>query len=442
MIQVYKPHEIVKIPEVFGVYIYKDAGSSILYIGKAKNLKHRVSSYFRKDVGEKTAQFVPLISSITIIAVQSELEALLLEAKLINTHKPKYNVIWKDDKHYIYIYLTKETFPKILLARKIGERGTYFGPFPSTRTVRELLKYIRTIFPYCTQKRIGKRACFYTHLGLCNPCPNVITQKTGEEYNSLFRAYRANIRKIILLLQGKFASVRKLLERDMTLAAKDERFEEAAELRDRLTKLDYLVTQYQAPEAYIENPTLASMSWRDQQQALATVLAPFYPALSIRTLECYDISNISGTLATGSMVTFRDGTPDTSRYRKFRIRTRSTPDDFAMMAEVLGRRLKHAEWELPDLCIIDGGKPQLAATKKVFVAASIRIPLVGIAKRLEEIVVPLPDGAFKKIRLPHNHPALFLVQRIRDESHRFAHRYHEVLRLKHLIAPFEKKGRI
>lgn len=424
--------ELLEIP---GVYLFRDTGNTLLYVGKARNLKKRVTSYFRKDLKDaKTRKLISLIARIETIPVSSEFEALLLEAKLIKKNQPKYNVIWKDDKHYIYIKLTREQFPKVLFARKTDSQGYFYGPFPGTRIVKEILTYIRTIFPYCTQKETASRACFYSHLGLCNPCPAEIARQKGQMYQILHRRYRQNIASIRKILEGKIFHVKKLLTSQMKKFSEDKNYEEAAFCRDKLANLEYLVNHYTPASSYMENPKFLSQLRRLEQEELTALLKPYFPVLAqIRHIECFDISNISGKLATGSMVTFVGGHPDKNLYRRFRIRRKDSPDDFAMLSEMLSRRLSHPEWKLPDLFVIDGGKPQLMALTKVLADLKVNIPTVGLAKEFEEIVVPLADS-YVKIALPQNSKALNLVKRLRDEAHRFAHAYHSLLRLKYLLS--------
>lgn len=438
---IFSPSSIKKLPEVNGVYQFLDASGTILYIGKAINIKKRVSSYFQKTAtDEKHQQLVKLIYTISIIPVESEFEALVLESELIRTIKPKYNVIWKDDKHYIYIKITYEEFPTIHLARKqLKSKDTFFGPFPSSTIVREILSYLRTIFPYCTQRVNVKKACFYTHIGLCHPCPALIRKLEGNAYISAKDEYRKNVFHIKELLSGRGKRIKKELEVEMMKLSNLQAYEQAAAIRNKIEKIDYLITQFHTPEEYIDNPQQTIARWKEEQEELSIVLQKYYPTLTkILRLECYDISNVSGKFAAGSMVTFIHGSPAKQFYRKFQIRLVSKPNDFGMLSEVMRRRINHTEWGTADLFVIDGGKPQLIAILKVFEMMSIIIPVIGLAKEEEEIVVPLGDD-FEKIRLPRNSPALHLLQRIRDEAHRFSHRYHEHLRLAYLLP--NKKGK-
>ncbi len=428
------------LPESPGIYQFLGERKKILYVGKAKNLKKRIASYFIDKIKDyKTKALVDNIKYIEIIPVRSEFEALLLEAKLINSHQPKYNVIWRDDKHYLYIKITSEEFPRILFARKETAGDSYFGPFPQASIVKDLLRYLRTIFPYCTQKPNTKKRCFYTHLSLCNPCPFDIQQTTGEKYQLLKREYKKNIHNIKNILEGKIGSVRVNLFKRMKNLAEEKRFEEAADFRDKIISLDYLVNQYSPSESYLEDPRHLEKIHEKEQKELLMYLKPYFPGLTkVKHIECYDISNISGKFATGSMVTFINNQPDKKRYRRFKIRFKERPDDLAMLKEIMTRRLRHTEWKLPNLFVIDGGQPQLKALMKVLRFQNMDMPMIGLAKSYEEIVVP-HLGGFIRLRLGQNSAVLNLVKRIRDEAHRFAHNYHTLLRLKNLFSGIKDK---
>jgi len=235
-------------------------------------------------------------------------------------------------------------------------------------------------------------------------------------------------------LSGKSEQVRNELLKEMDAYSQKENYEQAATIRNRIEKLDYLVNQFTPAQSYIENPLLAIQTWKHEQEMLTNVLQPFFPGLkTINKIECYDISTLLGNQSVGSLVTFVDGEPVKGLYRRFRIRKVSGQNDFAMLREVVLRRLNHTEWTYPDLFVMDGGKPQLIPIIELFHVNNITIPLIGLAKQEEEIVVP-EDGDFKKIRLKKDSPALQIIQRIRDEAHRFAHRYHTLLRLKAMVA--------
>ncbi len=428
----YFPQNISKIPETTGVYQFFDTNGVIIYIGKAKNLKNRISSYFRNPniLDEKTRVIVPQIHHIEIIILDYEFEALILESNLIRKYKPKYNIIWKDDKHYIYIEVSREEFPRLRLTRKKNIiNNNYYGPFPSSKIASDLLLDIRHIFPYCTQNRNQKKECFYTHIGLCSPCPIDIKKEKGEKYEELRKEYKDNISQIRLLLKGNIRPIQKFLTGKMNEYASHLEYEKAKVYRNKLMHLEYLSGKYQRSD----NLTFGISELADnrirEMKELINLLKPFFPDIkTLRTIECYDISNISGTLTVGSLVSFTDGVKNPKNYKRFRIK-KIYSNDFHAIKEVMDRRLNHTEWIYPDLMVIDGGKQQLQAVQKVLNGRSIQIPFIGLIKKEEQIVVPDKD-AFKKITLPRSSSALHLIQRVRDEAHRFAYRYHILLRSK------------
>lgn len=431
-----------QLPETPGIYQFLGDRKEILYIGKAKNLKKRISSYFYSKSFSygKTYHLLRRIKFVKIIPVLYEFEALLLEARLINLYKPKYNVIWKDDKHYLYIKISREEFPRVLFSRREdGSYSIYFGPFPSARTVREAISFLRTIIPFCTQNPRLKKPCFYTHLQLCHPCPAYIRQQIKETQKKLKKEYCQNIKKIKLLLQGKFDSIKKYLRQQMEECTQRKDYEQAAIYRDKLEKFGYLLKQYQTTGAYIENPLLTNQIRKNEQENLTKILRNFFPQLNLlKRIECYDVSNTFGHLVVGSMVTFIDNQPAKQFYRRFRIKFQNKIDDFAALAEMLIRRFNHPEWGKPDLLVVDGGIPQCRAFRKVLSDLNFKIPFLGIAKEDEALVIP-NDSGFERIILPRDAVALQLLQRVRDEAHRFAHNYHTLLRLKSLFSGIKDK---
>ncbi len=427
--------QINNLPQFPGVYLFKDKKGDIIYIGKAKNLQKRVKSYFQKtDLLPKTQLMLTHLNTFDITRVNSEFEALLLEAELIKKYRPKYNVIWKDDKHYIYIRLTREEFPKVLYSRREDNlKDQFFGPYPSAGTLKHIMGLLRHIFPFCTQKRNLSRACFYSHIGLCNPCPSAVVKLPYPEYQKQKKQYRGSINLLKMILQGKLRLVKEKLRKEMNAHVEQEEYEEAGQIKDRIQKLEVLFSSYQLPQDYIKNPDSIIQIRINEQKDLMAKLGNYFAQLNIpKTIECYDISNISGRFAAGSLVTFIDGEPAKDFYRHFRIKFKSTPDDFFMLREVFIRRLKHEEWDLPDLFVVDGGIPQVATMTQILNNQKITIPLVGLAKKEEQIIIP-HQGKFVTLSLPIGSPALSLIQRLRDEAHRFAHRYHEFLRLKYLL---------
>jgi excinuclease ABC subunit C len=253
-----------------------------------------------------------------------------------------------------------------------------------------------------------------------------------EQKKTEKKRYRHNLNTIKRLLSGKSTIVLHELEKQMEHYSKKEEYREAATVKTQLEKLKYLISPRFSPASYMENPNLYADLRAKELESLSEILKINMPS----RIEGYDISNISGTDATGSMVVFTNGEKDTNNYRRFKIKTKNTPDDFHMMHEMLTRRLRHDEWDMPDLFLIDGGAGQVSTALSALKARGVTIPLVGLAKRFEEIVVPIEQGdelEFRIIKIPVGSPALSLLQRIRDEAHRYARSYHHLLRKKKMI---------
>lgn len=417
---------LAELPADPGVYLYKDEAGHIIYVGKASILKRRVRSYFTKKHPDiKTPILVKNIASIDWIICASEVEALFLEAELIKRYKPIYNVRDKDDKNFIYVKITsQEDFPHVSVVRRpADDKSRYYGPFMSASMVREALRYLRRIFPYFSSSRLVASSALEHQIGVA-PRPDMPRAQ-----------YRTNIRRLTMVLEGKSLVLTKELEREMERAAKQKDFETAAALRDQ-----YLALKSLSRKVIFGNQETFDIS---MDQAL-TGLADRLGLTQIpRRLECYDISNFQGGDAVSSMVVFTNGVPSHGEYRKFKMVTKG-PDDFAMMAETMRRRFsgRHDDWPKPDLIIIDGGKGQLAAATAVLDELGVSVPAVGLAKRHEQIVQRLTDaptkrqgrsedfvdGDFRIIALPHTSKVLQLLQRIRDEAHRFAVSYHTTVR--------------
>lgn len=401
-------------------------------MGKAKNLKKRVASYLQKNnLGPKTASLVEKINSIEHTVVNSELEALLLEANLIKKYSPAYNVAWKDGKAYPFIKITvADKYPAILQSRKIDDdTAKYFGPYPNIGDVRKILKMLRRIFPYQSVKNHPQKICLYYHLNLC-PCPTVFNSR------QLQKKYRWHIRMIISLLSGKKEYVLRVLTSRMKTYAKSEDFEEAELVKKQIATVNFITQPVRNPIEYIQNPNLISDEADLDLEALRAVLKKQGVLTdSLSRIECYDISNTGGKQATGSMVVATDGLIEKSQYRLFRVRLKDTPDDVVMLKEVLRRRLKHKEWPLPNLVLVDGGINQVNAAKMVIGETFLTIPVIGLAKKEEKLVFSRlhPKGVASAIRLARNNRALKLIQRLRDEAHRFALAYHRKLRRKNLL---------
>lgn len=404
------------VPENSGVYIFRNAKNEPIYVGKSSNIKNRVKSHYDLKNGSYSQRaLIPRIKTIETLKVDSEIEALLLEANLIKKFKPIFNSQLKDDKDYLYIKITNDEFPKVLVARKKDLRGVsaYFGPFPSASKVRITLKTIRRIFPFSTCKPNQKRACLYFHLGLCpGICAGVVEKKI----------YKSNIRKIKLFLEGQTSKLLSSLESERRESTEVLDYEKAGQIQKKIESVLYVTK----PVRFL-NPDETLEDVRDVELSRLAKLVELYQ--KPRRIECYDISNFQGKESVGSMVVFVNGVAEKSEYRKFRIKNVKGISDVAMISEVIERRFKNT-WENPDLIVIDGGKPQLNAALGVLTRNHKEIRLISLAKRLEEIYI---TGDNRPIRLQRDDPALKLVQRLRDEAHRFAITYHKKLRAKEFL---------
>ncbi len=541
------------LPTKPGIYLMQDAEGHVIYVGKAINLRNRVRSYFHASTGQtpKVRRLVEHIADFEFIVTGSELEALILECNLIKRYRPRYNVRLKDDKRYPYIKISlQDDFPRIYTVRRMQNDGArYFGPYTSSKAVRQTMELLRKLFPYLTCKREitgqDKRPCLYYYIGRCaGPCIGAILR---EEY-------RALIEQVILFLEGKQERIVSDLRQKMREAAEALDFERAAARRDQVRALEKVierqrivsaaksdqdviavaredgqacvqtffvrrgklmgreyfvltgtqdedarqimtsfVKQFYDEAAYVPSAILLQHSideaivieewlrqkrgakvtirvprrgkgrelvqmaeenaaetlahlqaqWQADQARQVTALDELQKYLKLdkapMRIECYDVSNIQGRAATGSMVVFVKGVPRKSDYRRFRIKTVGGPDDYAMLQEVLRRRLRRAAgkeqqplsergaWAvLPDLLVVDGGKGQLNAAREVMAELGAEhVPAIGLAKQHEEIFVP---GRSEPILLPRDSEALYLLQRVRDEAHRFAIGYHRRLR--------------
>jgi excinuclease ABC subunit C len=544
------------LPKFAGVYFFKNSKGEILYIGKAKNLRNRIRSYFaeRADLQPRTVNLVSQIADLEYILCDTEAEALMLENNLIKKHLPRYNILLRDDKNYQFIVIDQSTpIPQILTTRKIPKTtsyklpaNSYFGPYTSGLAVRQTLRLLRYVIPYCANKKVGLRPCFYYHLGRC---PGVCFGKIS------LAEYRDTLKKIQRFLSGELAAIKKELEAEMRVSSRKKHFEKAARLRDQVLALGRMlekqkivsprrenfdalascqvgtlaavtvflvregkltarenfllenakgavqpeILQAFAEKYYLETSDLpeeidtavllseeetlkevlsdrgqkikiisprrgrkkqllsmAEKNARDflekisqnlQKEQAVITRALFelkeklhLPEIPLR-IECFDISNIQGTEPVGSMVVFENGKAKKSDYKRFAVRSLAAPNDVGMMAEVLGRRFAHTKaselasrpepsWRLPDLLMVDGGKPQLNVALKILKTQKLKTSALGLAKKLEEIYLP---EIKTPLRLPTDSPALHLLQRVRDEAHRFALAYHHKKRSRTLL---------
>ncbi len=523
------------LPDKPGVYLMKDAGGKIIYVGKAVNLKNRVRSYFQSSRGHspKTQALVARIADLEFIVTASEIEALILECNLIKKHRPKYNISLRDDKSYPYVKVTvNEPYPQVYVTRRVVKDGSrYFGPYTDAGAIHETVALLRRLFPLRTCRKLdAPRPCLQHHIKRClAPCAGKVDEQT----------YGEMIRAVMLLLEGRSDDVVKELKRRMAKAAADLEFEQAVRLRDQVAAVEkvvekqnivtgagdqdavglarsaagtcaqvffirsgklvgrehFLLTggededdaavlaafvkQYYSQAAFIPREVLLPEALPEQEllaewlsglkgsrvrvetpkrgtkrdlvvmaaDNAAVVLKEQADRLAADTrrtagavaelaaylglpeppgrIECFDISHIQGAETVASMVVFEDGAANKDEYRRYKLKTvEGKPDDFASMAEVIGRRFRGAE-ALPGLVIIDGGKGQLSAALAAARDMGVDVPMVGLAKEFEHIFRP---GESEPLILPRNSQALFLVQRIRDEAHRFAITYHRKLR--------------
>ncbi len=421
---------IQELPATIGVYFFvsKDA---ILYIGKSINIKARVLSHIENaKIDAKESAIVTNAQFVHYIVTDSEFKSLLLESELIKKYLPTYNRIWRDDKSYLYLKINlKDEFPKIIPVRRENDHvSRYFGPFQSLRVVNEVLKETRRIFPFCTQKNIGKKPCFYAKIGLCNPCPNEISNKTGSERTRMKRIFRHNIRQVIRVLEGETDLVLNSLYKELKNFTQEKKYEEALVLRDKINRFERLIHMPLFSSRIEEQYDTSDESIR----ALLTLLNHYFPLLqTIARVECYDMSNISFTDATASMVVFTQGRVDKSQYRKFKIRNTKANSDFAMIAEVLKRRFRN-DWPRPALVVIDGGRPQVRIVTQTLRDIKVDIPVIGIAKHPDRLIIGMDN--LPLVRPSIHNLGFNLIRAIRDESHRFAKKYHIYLREKKVKA--------
>ncbi len=494
---------IMHTPSTTGVYIFRTS-TEIVYIGKAVSIKSRLLSHLQSaSMDKKEAAIFAESDTIEYVITDSEFKALVLEAHLISTIKPKYNVRWRDDKSYLYIKITTgELYPKVSLARKQDiaqipnhkhqipnniqakkianvELGTWnfscFGPFASTRSAESVLRYLRKIVPYCTQKNISKTPCFYSKIGQCDPCPNNIEKMQDPSSKSREkRRYRHQIKILVKILEGNIDGVKKDFRKQIAEYTERQDFEAAIKARDAMRRLKFMIQHgsFRLDEYESYNNSQKSA------ESLQTLLQEFYPDLHIGRIECYDNSTLGFSNSTASMVVFTDGLVDKKEYKRFKLgklpaSVSRQDSDFDMMKEVMIRRQRNTKWPKPDLIVIDGGVPQLRAVMEAISrdksdsefsqpkadshgAETLNsqlstIPLIGIAKNPDRIVIPVSshpersEGSntvkihavtqsdFITLRPSSNDLGFRLIQSIRDEAHRFAKKYHTYLRKQSLL---------
>lgn len=428
--------KLTLLPQKPGVYKFLDEKGKILYIGKAINLRARVNSYFAKELYDRPRikQMVPHIEDVQVVETNNEVESLVLESVLIKEHQPFYNSDKKDDKSYVWIYIsTKEKFPTVKIVRKINneeyKKGQLFGPYPSSTATKRIFTYLRKIYPFCTCKKEQSKECLYFHLDLC-PGPHQ-GHISKEEY-------RKNINEIVKFLRGRKRGQITEMEKKMQIYSKKKEYEEAAKLRDRINDLKYLGEQID----FLPEDTEKSYKER-RKQLLSKQFEEIKSELNIDKLErieCYDISNIQGKQAYGSMVVAENGEIRREQYRIFKIDDTKQANDPAMLKRVLERRFDeknlHKYDKLPDIILIDGGVSQLSILIPLFEKVIPKnIHLLGISKgkrlkrsgarQVDEFWIVLNnESEIKRVEIKNRE----ILIDLRDEAHRFAILHHRKAR--------------
>ncbi len=436
------------LPDAPGIYLYSDVKGKLLYIGKATSLKKRVGSYFTKAHNARIADLVANIARIDYIQTPTVIEALVLETNQIHTKQPPYNILSRDDKSFLYLCITNEDFPKPVLLRgldleRVGVKPfstllsakakrqflAVFGPYISSRSLRTALELVRRSIPWSVCGGVLPRECFDSQIGRC---PGVCTGAISKT------EYRKVIRQLITFFSGKKEEVVRGMRREMKRAAIAKDFERAAELRNKVEALEHIND--------------VALITRDDDWDLAAEISPSLPrrgpggGMHINVLgriEAYDIANISGTSNVASMAVFENGQPNKAEYRKFRIKSFDGANDVGAMEEVMRRRLARgksdARWPMPDLFIIDGGEGQVNRVKDVMKELGVEIPVIGIAKgfdrKQDRLVYDESNPELRRIAESSKE----ILQRARDEAHRFAGAYHRVLRSRNSGIPKRKK---
>ncbi|PID52106.1 MAG: hypothetical protein CR972_03720 [Candidatus Moraniibacteriota bacterium] len=397
-------------PRTPGVYVFRGARKTVLYVGKATSLRDRVRQYFsgHDTRGARIVQLVASATDVDVIETDTVVEALLLEAELIKKYQPPYNIDGKDDKSFSYFVMTKEQFPRVIMLRQTDlhkgkyqdlmyTRGKVFGPYTSREQMKIALKIIRKIFPFHDRSEKSEKGCLHYQIGLCpGPYDGAISEK----------AYKKNMRNISLFLSGRKKMLLKKLEKEMRMHARKEEFEEAEKVKRQIFALTHI----------------NDIALMKKENAFVRI-----NNIGVR-VEAYDISHIGGECMVASMVVFVDGVPDKSQYRKFKVQSVDGINDVGAMREVLARRMNHLDdWGMPQLIVLDGGKGHINMADDLWQKLDIKIPVIAVAKGPTRKKVDIYKSAF----FPVNHALIMdkeLLESIREEAHRFAITYHKKLR--------------
>jgi len=437
----FKKENILKLPQRTGVYCFK-GNKEILYIGKARNIKERVKNHLQKS-NWRDCLFVDLIKKIGFIQTDSEIEALIKEAQLIKKYQPKYNVMWKDDKRYFYVAVTVQDFPQVFIThqpvfklenKELKFKINYIGPFVDGKALKQALNILRKIFPFRSCKTIPSRHCLWYHLDRClAPC--LLKSKTAQNFSSSFLKIKKDSQRnvhylTIFFKEGKNTLIKEL-EKEMKKAAKKQNFEMAAKIRDQIRTLERIISHTRIFEFLEKEKEYSNENYKKINEILKKLLKT---KKEISRIEAYDVSNIQGKQAVGSLVVFINGKAEKSFYRRFKIKGIKKPNDPVMLKEIIKRRFKHKEWGLPDLVLIDGGKSQLNAGIKVKNQLSYlsKTRIISLAKKENKLYIENQKEPFLLKDLPRE--IFNLILQLRDEAHRFAISYHKKLRKKELFS--------
>ncbi|HCC60121.1 MAG: hypothetical protein A2402_01040 [Candidatus Staskawiczbacteria bacterium RIFOXYC1_FULL_37_43] len=467
-------NKLDNLPKTSGVYLfYAKNNKTPIYIGKAISIKNRVKNHFQgKNWWEKTLLRQACLPArqgfggqVGYFETNSEIEALILEANLIKKYQPKYNVMWRDDKNYFYVAIAKNEneIPYVFITHQKNQKKTeYVGPFTEGTALKKTLRFLRRAFPYYSIKKHSKLKCAYCHLDLCpGPYEQLFAPRLGGlGAPNAFGEYKKNIKKLILILKGKRKTVLNSLRKEMKQLAKNREFEKAGKIRDEI----YALQQVMQHTHVISGNEISGNEYDEFLPYGKNSYSPGFKTLQkivgikndINRIECYDVSNIQGKQATGSMIVFINGKPDKNQYRKFRIKMENEPNDIAMLKETISRRLQHSEWPYPEIMLIDGGKGQLNAAiaakseilnpksetpARIGCAEGVaggnskfeiqNIKVVSIAKGGQELFI---EGKNKPIPLKSLPQEIYnLILQLDSEAHRFAISYHKNLRKKNLM---------
>lgn len=405
--------QIKKLPDSPGVYKFLDSKKKIIYVGKARRLKRRVASYFQPGRARdgRMELLVSEVKNIKHIKASSEAEALIYEAGLIKDLSPKFNIDLKDDKSYPFLKLTtSEEYPRLFLTRKkTGDEAIYYGPYVNVKLLKEALSFMKRVFPLRSCRNFHKKVCLEYHIGQClGPCENKVSRK---EYDAI-------VNELKKFLEGKKDDLLSLLQTKMNVFSASKEYEKALQVKNRIEALSAVQQLHDRSQ----HPMYGELD--ELQNALGLENMPL-------SIECFDISNISGQKAVGSMVKFTGGSSRKEEYRKYRIKQTFRQDDYAMICEVVRRRYSRLIADgkkLPDLVLIDGGKGHLSRVRDELDKLGLKaLPAASIAKEYNHLYTA---SRRQPIRLSPGSRLLLLIQRIRDEAHRFAIKYHRSLRSK------------